>query len=56
MLRDIGRLRAVTFRTMGEETRQAVALDRFDAHSLPFFVWHKTASEVVDASRRGRTA
>src|SRR5262249_53907969 len=55
VLREIGRLRELTFRTIGEGTGQAVDLDHFDAHYLHLFVWDKTVGAVVGAYRLGLT-
>lgn len=53
ILREIGRLREVTFRQAGEGTGQAVDLDRFDHHYWHLFVWNRQASEVAGAYRMG---
>jgi hypothetical protein len=39
-LREIGRLREVTFRDAGEGTGEPVDLDRFDPHYLHLFLWN----------------
>src|SRR6185503_10042881 len=39
-LREIGRLRELTFRAAGEGTGKSLDLDRFDGHYLHLFVWH----------------
>ena len=41
ILREIGRLREVTFRDVGEGTGRARDLDSFDAYYLHIFVWHR---------------
>jgi putative hemolysin len=53
VLREIGRLREVTFRAVGEGTGRSIDLDRFDAHYL--FVWNRVRREVVGAYRLGAT-
>lgn len=55
VLREIGRLREVTFRAVGEGTGRPVDLDRFDRHYEHLFVWNRAAREVVGAYRVGRT-
>lgn len=53
VLREIGRLREVTFRAVGEGTGRASDLDRFDVYYLHIFVWHRERREVVGAYRVG---
>jgi len=55
-LREIGRLRELTFRGAGEGTGEARDLDRFDPHYLHLFLWHKAARQVAGAYRLGPTA
>jgi len=55
-LREIGRLREMTFRGAGEGTGEPLDLDRFDPHYLHLFLWSKTAREVAGAYRLGPTA
>jgi putative hemolysin len=52
-LEEMGRLREVTFRAAGEGTGEPVDLDRFDAHYLHLFLWHKEKREIVGAYRLG---
>jgi putative hemolysin len=54
-LREIGRLRAVTFGAVGEGTGSEMDLDDFDAHYLHLFVWDRERQQVVGAYRIGRT-
>jgi putative hemolysin len=53
VLREIGRLRELTFRGVGEGTGHDLDLDRFDEHYLHLFVWNVEAQEVVGAYRLG---
>jgi putative hemolysin len=53
VLREIGRLREVTFRAVGEGTGKAIDLDRFDEKYLHLFMWNKGKSEVVGSYRIG---
>src|SRR6185503_16515013 len=55
VLREIGRLREVTFGAVGEGTGHAIDLDRFDEHYEHLFVWNRRAREIVGAYRVGRT-
>ncbi|MFN0137865.1 MAG: lysophospholipid acyltransferase family protein [Phycisphaerae bacterium] len=55
VLREIGRLREVTFRAAGEGTGREIDLDRFDAHYLHLFVWNATTRRVIGAYRMGQT-
>lgn len=51
VVREIGRLRELTFRAVGEGTGQALDLDPFDAHYLHLFVFDHDANEIVGAYR-----
>jgi putative hemolysin len=53
VLREIGRLREVTFRAAGEGTGHEIDLDRFDARYWHLFVWHDGRGEVAGAYRLG---
>ncbi len=55
VLQEIGRLRELTFRAVGEGTGRAIDLDRFDGHYDHLFLWQTEAQEVVGAYRLGRT-
>lgn len=55
LLREIGRLREVTFRAQGEGTGQPIDLDSFDRHYLHLFIWNRDARELVGAYRLGPT-
>jgi len=54
-LQEIGRLREVTFRGVGEGTGRSVDLDRFDQHYLHLFAWKAATNEIVGAYRLGGT-
>jgi putative hemolysin len=54
-LQEIGRLRELTFREVGEGTGKARDLDRFDDHYQHLFVWNRQAREIVGAYRIGAT-
>jgi putative hemolysin len=55
VLREIGRLRELTFRLVGEGTGQSTDIDRFDDYYLHLFVWSKSRRQVVGAYRMGLT-
>jgi hypothetical protein len=55
LLREIGRLRELTFREVGEGTGRALDLDPFDKDYLHLFMWNREESEVVGAYRLGLT-
>lgn len=55
VLREIGRLRELTFRAVGEGTGKALDLDRFDAHYHHLFVLNTVRGEIAGAYRLGRT-
>lgn len=50
-LREIARLREVTFRAAGEGTNRAMDLDWFDRHYLHLFLWNAAEREIVGAYR-----
>jgi putative hemolysin len=55
VLEDIGRLREVTYRAVGEGTGRNVDLDRFDDHYLHLFAWDRHERSIVGAYRIGET-
>jgi putative hemolysin len=54
LLFEVGRLREITFRAVGEGTGRSVDLDRFDDHYLHLIIWNKAKQEVVGAYRMGK--
>jgi len=56
ILHEIGRLRELTFREVGEGTGKSVDLDRFDDYYSHLFVWNRANREVVGAYRLAKTA
>jgi len=52
-LQEIGRLREVTFRAVGEGTGRCSDIDLFDAFYLHLFVWDAHAASIVGAYRLG---
>jgi putative hemolysin len=55
LLREIGRLRELTFRAAGEGTGRELDLDRFDQDYLHLFLWNRSSSQVIGAYRLGMT-
>jgi putative hemolysin len=55
VLREVGRLREITFREAGEGTGGSIDLDAFDTHYHHLILWQKKALEVVGAYRLGPT-
>ena len=53
-LQEIGRLREVTFRAVGEGTGQDVDLDSFDQHYLHLILWDESAAKIAGGYRVGR--
>lgn len=53
VLREIGRVREVTYRAIGEGTGRTIDLDRFDNHYHHLFLWDRKAKMVVGAYRLG---
>jgi len=55
IMREIGRLREITFREVGEGTGSACDLDTFDDHYFHIFMWNHESREVMGAYRMGLT-
>lgn len=53
ILNEIGRLREVTFRQVGEGTNHTVDLDEFDLYYNHLFIWDNEANLIVGAYRLG---
>jgi putative hemolysin len=54
VLREIGRLRELTFRREGEGTQQPIDLDRYDEYYRHLFLYDRKARRLVGAYRVGR--
>ncbi len=54
-LLEIGRLRELTYRAIGEGTGRTIDLDRFDRAYLHLFSWDRERRRVVGAYRIGQT-
>lgn len=53
ILREIGRLREITFREIGEGTNKAIDLDHFDSYYHHMFLWDTEAECLAGAYRMG---
>lgn len=53
LLFEIGRLREITFRAVGEGTNKEIDLDRFDQHYHHLFLWDSSTNILVGAYRMG---
>ncbi|MAN59037.1 MAG: glycerol acyltransferase [Flavobacteriaceae bacterium] len=53
ILRELGRLREITFREVGEGTNNSVDLDTFDTYYHHMFLWDNDARKIAGAYRMG---
>ena len=53
IMTEIGRLREITFRQVGEGTMKELDIDGFDAYYHQLFLWDKTAGAIIGAYRMG---
>lgn len=53
ILMEIGRLREITFRLVGEGTNNAIDLDEYDAYYHHMFLWDNQAQKIAGAYRMG---
>lgn len=53
ILREIGRLRELTFRAVGEGTNKPIDLDEFDLYYEHLFLWDREKQQLVGAYRIG---
>ena len=53
ILQEIGRLREITFREIGEGTNKSIDLDKFDDYYYHMFLWDNDAKRVAGAYRMG---
>ncbi len=56
LLREIGRLRELTFRATGEGTGKSVDIDEYDQSYLNLFIWDNKNKKVVGGYRMGMGA
>jgi len=53
IIQEIGRLREITFREIGEGTNKAIDLDKFDTYYHHMFLWDKDEKKIAGAYRMG---
>lgn len=53
ILQEIGRLREITFREVGEGTNNSTDLDKFDSYYHHMFLWDNDAEKLAGAYRMG---
>lgn len=53
ILHEIGRLREITFRAVGEGSGQSIDIDEFDEYYQHLFLWNTEKQEIVGAYRIG---
>ncbi|WP_309614442.1 GNAT family N-acyltransferase [Flavobacterium sp.] len=53
ILHEIGRLREITFRAVGEGTNESIDLDRFDSYYQHMFLWDDDSQMIAGAYRMG---
>lgn len=54
ILNEIGRLREITFREIGEGTNKKIDLDEYDVFYNHLFIWDREAEKIVGAYRVGK--
>lgn len=53
VLHELGRLREITFREVGEGTNQSIDLDQFDKYYHHMFLWDDETKQIAGAYRMG---
>lgn len=53
ILHEIGRLREITFREVGEGTNESIDLDKYDNYYHHMFLWDDEAKQIAGAYRMG---
>ncbi|WP_029037587.1 GNAT family N-acyltransferase [Salinimicrobium xinjiangense] len=56
ILKEIGRLREITFRAIGEGTNMSTDLDKFDDYYYHMFLWDNETNKIAGAYRMGMGA
>lgn len=54
IVNEIGRLREITFRSVGEGTNKRIDLDEFDVYYHHLFIWDREDRKIVGAYRVGK--
>lgn len=55
VVKELGRLREITFRKVGEGTGRSIDLDQFDDYYIHLFAWNRAKKELIGAYRLGPT-
>jgi hypothetical protein len=53
ILHEIGRLREITFRAVGEGTNESIDLDQYDNYYHHMFLWDDESQQIAGAYRMG---
>jgi putative hemolysin len=53
ILHELGRLREITFREVGEGTNESIDIDKFDKYYHHMFLWDDNAKKIAGAYRMG---
>ena len=53
VLHELGRLREITFREVGEGTNESIDIDKFDKYYRHMFLWDEEAQKIAGAYRMG---
>ena len=53
ILHEIGRLREITFRAIGEGTNESLDLDKYDQYYHHMFLWDEETQQIAGAYRMG---
>ncbi len=56
LLREIGRLREITYREVGEGTNKSIDIDEYDLYYNHLILWDRTAKKIAGAYRVGNGA
>lgn len=54
ILNEIGRLREITFREVGEGTNRSIDIDEYDLYYNQMFIWDEEAKRIAGAYRLGK--
>jgi putative hemolysin len=54
IMTELGRLREITFREVGEGTNRKIDIDEFDLYYHQLFIWDEEAKTIVGAYRAGK--
>jgi putative hemolysin len=54
IIREIGRLREITFREVGEGTNKSIDLDPYDIYYNHLIIWNNSKNQIVGAYRIGK--